>query len=125
VAEASAPSVGVSYWVSVPLSVPVASAAGTEYALVVYAPFGDCGADCWHWWGGTDSPYAGGEALFAIDGVSWVPNAADLDFSFRTHVVPRPLPSSKEECKDDGWRTFEFKNQGDCISFVERAAANT
>jgi uncharacterized delta-60 repeat protein len=31
-------------------------------------------------------------------------------------------PTNKEECKDDGWRTFNlpraFKNQGDCIQFV-------
>ena len=31
-------------------------------------------------------------------------------------------PTSKEECKDNGWQTFTvpraFKNQGDCIQFV-------
>jgi hypothetical protein len=30
-----------------------------------------------------------------------------------------PLPTSKEQCKNGGWRTFGvFKNQGDCVSFV-------
>ena len=28
-------------------------------------------------------------------------------------------PSSKEQCKNGGWRNFPgFKNQGDCVSFV-------
>jgi hypothetical protein len=32
-----------------------------------------------------------------------------------------PLPTSKDQCKDGGWREFpEFKNQGQCIAFVER-----
>jgi hypothetical protein len=30
-----------------------------------------------------------------------------------------PLPTSKDHCKDGGWRTYPaFKNQGDCVSFV-------
>jgi hypothetical protein len=33
-----------------------------------------------------------------------------------------PLPTSKDQCKKDGWRRFNFpfsfKNQGDCIQFV-------
>jgi hypothetical protein len=30
-----------------------------------------------------------------------------------------PLPTSKEQCKNGGWRDFPgFKNQGDCVSFV-------
>lgn len=30
-------------------------------------------------------------------------------------------PTSKDQCKDDGWKTFNnptFKNQGDCVSYV-------
>jgi hypothetical protein len=31
-------------------------------------------------------------------------------------------PQTKDDCKDDGWATFifprTFKNQGDCIQFV-------
>jgi hypothetical protein len=30
-----------------------------------------------------------------------------------------PFPTSKEQCKNGGWRTFRgFKNQGDCVRFV-------
>jgi hypothetical protein len=32
-----------------------------------------------------------------------------------------PFPISKDQCKNGGWRDFpEFKNQGQCIAFVER-----
>lgn len=35
-------------------------------------------------------------------------------------VTPLPVPTSKDQCKNGGWRTFpQFKNQGDCVSFVE------
>jgi hypothetical protein len=34
-----------------------------------------------------------------------------------------PLPTSKGQCKDDGWRAFgdAFRNQGQCVAFVARA----
>jgi len=36
-----------------------------------------------------------------------------------TVVDGPPLPTSKDECKNGGWRNFPgFKNQGDCVSFV-------
>jgi hypothetical protein len=36
-----------------------------------------------------------------------------------------PLPTSKEQCKDGGWRNFGvFKNQGDCTSFVATGGRN-
>ena len=30
-------------------------------------------------------------------------------------------PASKEECKHGGWQRFGFKNQGQCIAFVNHA----
>ena len=31
-----------------------------------------------------------------------------------------PLPTSKDQCKNGGWRNFpQFTNQGDCVSFIE------
>jgi hypothetical protein len=39
---------------------------------------------------------------------------------------PPPLPTSIDECKDGGWRSFDvFKNQGDCVSFVSTGGRNT
>jgi 6-phosphogluconolactonase len=36
-------------------------------------------------------------------------------------VTPLPrVPTSKQQCKNGGWHNFpQFKNQGDCVSFVE------
>jgi YVTN family beta-propeller protein len=36
-------------------------------------------------------------------------------------VTPLPrVPTSKDQCKSGGWRIFpQFKNQGDCVRFVE------
>jgi probable HAF family extracellular repeat protein len=51
-----------------------------------------------------DSSIAGG----AIHAVLWLP--------------PLPRPTNREDCKDDGWKTFTdptFKNEGDCIRFVQ------
>jgi len=34
-------------------------------------------------------------------------------------ITPDPSPTNKDQCKNDDWKTYgEFKNQGDCISFV-------
>ena len=38
-----------------------------------------------------------------------------------TVIDAQPFPTSKDQCKNDGWRDFsQFKNQGLCIAFVER-----
>jgi hypothetical protein len=40
-------------------------------------------------------------------------------------AVPPPLPISKEQCKNGGWRSYAvFKNQGDCVSFVATGGKN-
>lgn len=31
------------------------------------------------------------------------------------------LPTSKDQCKNGGWARFEFRNQGQCIAFVNNA----
>jgi hypothetical protein len=42
--------------------------------------------------------------------------------------VPRPtVPTSKDDCKNGGWKNFSspaFKNQGDCVSFVATGGRN-
>jgi len=35
-------------------------------------------------------------------------------------IVTAALPASKEQCKNGSWEQFDFKNQGQCIAFVER-----
>jgi hypothetical protein len=36
------------------------------------------------------------------------------------------LPTNKDQCKNGGWQTFsgQFKNQGDCVSFVATSGKN-
>jgi hypothetical protein len=38
------------------------------------------------------------------------------------HDAP-PLPTSKDQCKNNGWRNFPgFNNQGQCVAFVNRGS---
>jgi hypothetical protein len=42
-------------------------------------------------------------------------------------VLPPPAPTSAEQCKNGGWATFatlSFKNQGDCVSYVQTHGKN-
>jgi hypothetical protein len=34
----------------------------------------------------------------------------------------KPLPTTKDQCKGDGWKQFGFKNQGQCIAFVNHGS---
>jgi hypothetical protein len=45
-----------------------------------------------------------------------------IGFSDISVVDASAVPTSKEQCKNGGWRTFgdTFKNQGQCVAFVER-----
>lgn len=48
-------------------------------------------------------------------------NSDTYDFELDAPVVVVGPPLNKDECKKDGWMTFNnptFKNQGDCIQFV-------
>jgi hypothetical protein len=42
-------------------------------------------------------------------------------------VHPAAVPTSKDQCKNGGWRNFgdTFKNQGQCVAFVERGPKPT
>ncbi len=41
-------------------------------------------------------------------------------------TASQALPTSKDNCKNDGWKTYgsTFKNQGDCVSFVATNGKN-
>src|SRR5262249_13492736 len=120
VPESSVTPEGVPVWVSVPFAIPAASSAGTQYAIVISAPGIDCGFVCYQW--GADAtlsdPYAGGEALDSVDsGSTWFSPGVGSDRVFRTFVAT--LPISISQCMKGGWSSFpQFKNQGDCVSFV-------
>jgi hypothetical protein len=53
-----------------------------------------------------------------LDNVVVTLNGDATTFDFE----PALTPSTKDECKSDGWMTFNapaFKNQGDCVSYVQ------
>jgi hypothetical protein len=79
---------------------------------------------------------AGGQVPFptgtiqAVDILIDVQGTADVSDITVNGVLQEPAPStptSKDQCKDGGWKTFtnpSFKNQGDCVSFVATHGKN-
>lgn len=68
-------------------------------------------------------------ALFDSATFEYVASAADtglLEIVDDIVLTPATAPSSREECKDEGWKVFSppFKNQGDCVSFVATQGRN-
>ncbi len=57
------------------------------------------------------------------------PDQADTDEDGRGDACDtKAFPTTKDECKKDGWRSFDgiytFRNQGDCVSFVATQGKN-
>jgi hypothetical protein len=75
---------------------------------------------------------APGFSTLPTDPLPPAPSASDPDWGrFSglaqdfTVVDTKPLPTSKDQCKNGGWRNFPgFKNQGDCVSFVATGGKN-
>ena len=42
----------------------------------------------------------------------------DWDFDWTPFTVPSCDPETKNDCKDGGWETYGFRNQGQCIRYV-------
>jgi hypothetical protein len=83
-------------------------------------------------WGYTGGDvYAGGGFFFENNGTDesqWTSRPWETffltgrdDIAFRA-TFSAALPTSKDQCKDGGWKQFgsRFKNQGQCVAFVER-----
>jgi hypothetical protein len=76
-------------------------------------------------WNTSHAPFysdggAGGVGTFRQD-TNWSPNGTVAFRITATAALVAP-PASKDQCKNDGWKTFNnpsFKNQGDCVSFVQ------
>jgi hypothetical protein len=59
----------------------------------------------------------GGAAALATDGLGFLID--NLSLSSGPELVGPP--TSKDQCKNGGWKIFNnptFKNQGDCVSYV-------
>ena len=70
----------------------------------------------------------GTQAAFKIYDVHYPNNTGNLSvdiYSCTPNVVTSTPPTNKDQCKNDGWKTFsspEFKNQGQCVSYVQTNA---
>ena len=59
------------------------------------------------------------QALLDITGFRG-PNEVIFGETFSSQGVVPIIPTSKDQCKDGGWQQYpQFRNQGDCVSFVE------
>jgi hypothetical protein len=78
---------------------------------------------------GNQVPFPTG-TITAVDILIDVEGTADVSDITVNGVLQVPAPSgptSKDQCKDGGWKTFtnpSFKNQGDCVSFVATGGKN-
>jgi hypothetical protein len=67
------------------------------------------------------------EGTSAVDASTTGAGAATLTESFTSSLTAPVLivPTSKRQCKKRGWRQYpQFKNQGDCVSFVATKGKN-
>jgi hypothetical protein len=117
-----------SAFLSVPLAPPAPVTAGVQYAIV--ASSSSCGlGNCYMEALGTGGdPYPAGSGLFSTNaGATWAPFSVfgSTDFPFQTYVLQ--APTSKQQCKKGGWSKFRnpsFKNQGQCVKFVNHQGSN-
>jgi hypothetical protein len=59
----------------------------------------------------------------AVDALTVGVNGADTTFDFEAAPPLIGPPTSKDQCKNGGWATFNnptFRNQGNCVSFVNQ-----
>jgi hypothetical protein len=62
----------------------------------------------------------GGIVAVSPDGAS-VYTVGLFSVAILDRELPPPPPTSKEQCKNAGWKDFpDFKNQGQCVAFVQR-----
>ena len=118
-----------SAFVSLPLALPAPVTAGVQYAIVVSST--SCGfGNCFNLaFGPVGDPYPAGLGLSSGNaGTTWAPLFAfgSTDFAFQTYVLQ--APASKQQCKKGGWKQFRnpsFRNQGQCVKYVNHHAAKS
>ena len=91
-------------------------AAGTYFAL-----FGAQNEDVGHLLANAPG-YASGVTTMGL-WVAWWPAPEVQDLQGAVRILGRlALPTTKEQCKKDGWRDYpQFKNEGECVSLVTNA----
>jgi hypothetical protein len=76
--------------------------------------------------GSTDN-YVGGNMVYINDNgdptqwtaAQWGSYPGCIDDLGFTATFSSPLPTSTAQCMNGGWKTYGFKNQGQCVSFVQ------
>jgi hypothetical protein len=81
-----------------------------------------------HWYDVTNPPEPGQYTLSVSTSSDTTP-ATSAPYTIVPARVggPPPVPegpTSKEQCKKGGYEEFDFKNQGQCVAFVERGPKN-
>ena len=76
-----------------------------------------------------------GKRVYVTDGLSNSVSVIDTTFNtvvdtvavgeYPVGIAIQQLPTSKDQCKNDGWKTFGFKNQGQCIKYVNTGVLGT
>ena len=101
--------------------------AGEQYAIVLDAIASDTQFYVVRWTT-TLQEYSGGQGMWVNDNGSFggfLPERGNAsDQVFATYVtLPGPTgPTSKDDCKNGGYESFGFKNQGQCIKAVNHAS---
>jgi DNA-binding beta-propeller fold protein YncE len=101
-----------------PAAVP-ANITGTAAGLAVTAD----GTSTYVTTGSTVSQYTIDPVSGTLSPKSPAAVAAGAGFTTAIAVTPKPrVPTTKGQCKNGGWRQFgiRFKNQGQCVAFVQR-----
>jgi hypothetical protein len=71
--------------------------------------------------GGSDFCGNGATSCEKHAGAGTKHEAGEAEGDAKVTLTYAPLPTSKEQCKNGGWKKFgtKFKNQGQCVKFVE------
>ena len=96
---------------------------------LIYALFGtDCGPSgfgCGVGGGPNPKPHQWSFNIYYGDGAFYYISPADTSDYFvgAVSIAPVTSPTDKDQCKHGGWKSYQgpngpFKNQGDCIKFV-------
>ena len=77
-----------------------------------------------NWWGsasgpGPVGPGTGSPVTPNVDFSTWL-TTSNLAGPCNGPLPPPPPPlTEKDQCKNDGWMNYGFKNQGQCVKFME------
>jgi hypothetical protein len=79
--------------------------------------------------GGNQVPFPTGtiQSISILIDVQGTADISDITVNGVLQVPAPTTPTSKDQCKNGGWKTFTnpaFKNQGDCVSFVATGGKN-